>query len=221
MKKRIVILGDSLGMPRPEVRLEETYPYILQTKLTESEVFAKHRRANDSAFQSEFLNIQDDIEYMKADILVIHLGVVDCAPRLFSRAEQKGLRYLKKVNKYIISFMSKRRVFFTKIFPKVYVKLDDFEQNMDKLLLSAKRSAKRVIIVNIADTSQVNKRRSYDFEKNIVQYNEVLSQLKLKHDVELLDVYNILDESMLLDDGIHINVTGSKVVAEKLEELCR
>ncbi|MGW8169127.1 MAG: SGNH/GDSL hydrolase family protein [Sulfurovaceae bacterium] len=221
MKQRIVILGDSLGMPRPEIKFEETYPYIFQENIPRSEVYAKHRRANDSAIQSEFLNIQDDIEYMQADILVMHLGIVDCAPRLFSKREQNALRYFKKINKYIIAFMSNRRYFFTKLFPKVYVDIKSYEKNMRRLILSGKKSAKRVIVVNISDTSAENKKRSYHFENNIKDYNEVLFKLAKENSVELLNIYEISDESILLDDGIHLNIRGNQLLAHKLLELCR
>lgn len=220
MKQRIVILGDSLGMARSEIKFEETYPYILQTSLPDCEIYAKHRRANDSDLQSEFLNIQDDIDYMKADILVIHLGIVDCAPRLFSRAEQKRLQYLKIISKYIIAFMSKRRFFFTKLFPKVYVDRGSYEKNIRTLILSGKKNAKRVIVVNIADTSVENKKKSYGFEENIKQYNEVLSKLVEENEVELLEMFKITDESMLLEDGIHLSVKGNHLLAEKIKELC-
>ncbi len=220
MKQRIVILGDSLGMARPEIKLEETYPYILQRSLSDFELYAKHRRANDSAMQSLPQTILDDITIFKPDILIIHLGIVDCAPRLFSRFEQRALWSLKIINKYIIAFMSKRRVFFTKRFPKVYVDRESYRKHMRTLILSGKKSAKRVIVVNIADTSEENKKRSYGFEENIKQYNEVLSSLVEEHEVELLDMYEIFEESMLMDDGIHLNAKGNTVLAKKIEELC-
>ena len=220
MKKRIVILGDSLGMPRPDIKLEETYPYLLQQKLSQAYVYAKHKRANDSAVQSQHLNLQDDLQYMDADILVIHLGIVDCAPRLFSRRQQHSLQYLKFINRFIIAFMSKRRMFFTKHFPKVYVNIDDFEENMQKLILAGKKYAKRVLVVNIADTTESNKQRSYGFENNIREYNRVLSCLSEKHGVELIDFFSLTTEAMLLDDGIHLSVEGNSVLAEILGEKC-
>lgn len=221
MKQRIVILGDSLGMPRPEVKLEETYPYILQENVSELLVYAKHRRANDTELQSNDLMIQDDIQYVNPDILIIHLGIVDCAPRLFSKREQNALRYFKKINKYIIAFMSNRRYFFTKLFPKVYVDIKSYEKNMRRLILSGKQSAKRVIVINIADTSAENKKRSYHFEGNIKDYNGILSNLVKENGIELLNMYEISDESLLLEDGIHLNVDGNKALACRLVELCQ
>lgn len=218
--QRIVILGDSLGMPRPGVQLEQTYPYLLQQSLAGFEIYAKHRRANDSKLQASLLGIQDDIEYMSADIVVIHLGIVDCAPRLFSRAQQNLLHKLKFINRYIIAFMSKHRHFFTKIFPKVYVKISQYEQNMLLLIKAGKKSAQRVIVVNIANTSAENNHKSYGFERNIKAYNTVLNRLVASAGIELLDINKLSDKTMLHNDGIHFNIAGNALLAKQLKQHC-
>lgn len=219
--KRIVILGDSLGMPRSGVQLEQTYPYLLQQSLVEFEIYAKHRRANDSAIQSLPQTVLDDITYFCPDILVLHLGIVDCAPRLFSRFEQRALWNLKIINKMIIGFMSKRRRFFTKVFPKVYVKISQYEQNMQALIEAGKKSAQRVIVVNIASTSVENNHKSYGFERNIKAYNAVLNRLVVSCGVELIDLNKVADKTMLDNDGIHFNIAGNALLAEQLEQYCR
>ena len=97
-KQRIVIVSDSLSMPRPSEQpisllYEETYPYLLKKQLNnEYEIINRGRRSNTVIDQCNDQNIFDDILYFYPKFVVVHLGICDCAPRLFS----------KRFGKYII-----------------------------------------------------------------------------------------------------------------------
>jgi hypothetical protein len=133
MKKRIVILGDSLSMPRPNegIILEYTYSYLLNKSF---EVINKSKRVNDTKLQILEQNILDDIDYLNPDI-IIYLGIVDCAPRLLSRNESRLINILpNKLRKIIINFLSKYRLFFTKLRNIQYVNMNSFKKNTELLL---------------------------------------------------------------------------------------
>jgi len=76
-KKRLVLLGDSLGMHRRDdgVEYDDTYPALLSKMLSDFEVISKHRRANDSQLQVSFL--EDELISLRPAVVVIHLGIVD------------------------------------------------------------------------------------------------------------------------------------------------
>lgn len=220
MLKKIVILGDSLSLPREEILVEDTYPYLINEFLKDRYVlFNRSIRANDTRLQVE--NFYNDVILFDPDIIIIHLGIVDCAPRLFYRKERA---FFSKVNKLfpIVALMSRYRYFFTKIFPKVYVSIRDFEKNYHYMLEEIHKLGKKAIVIGIANTNKRNKKISYGFEKNINCYNEVLKKVCEKfNNVSYIDMYNYDPEKILLKDGIHLNKEGSKILAENLLKIIK
>lgn len=217
--KRIVILGDSLSMPRPNegIEYEDTYPYLL-SKMG-YEVICRSKRANDTKIQTIEQNILDDVVYLKPNILIIHLGIVDCAPRLFSKFERKLLSLLPKIIRIpIINFFSKRRAFFTKIRQISYVNLKSYESNLEKLINRSKKIVEKIIIIKIKNTTNENDSRSFNFNKKIDKYNNVLDKLSKKYDgIFLIDPNNF--EDGLLNDGIHINKNMHKYIASEVQKI--
>jgi lysophospholipase L1-like esterase len=205
MKKRIVIIGDSLSMPRPDegITLEDTYSYLLNKSF---EVINTSKRANDTKLQIHEQNVLDDIYYLNPDIIIIYLGIVDCAPRLFSRNESRLISLLpNKLRKIIINFFSKYRLFFTKLRNIQYVKKDSFKRNIEFLLNLCNQKNIIPILINIGNTNKDNIAKSYNFKKNINAYNNILNNLSKSKNINLIDVNIIKLQSKLLNDGIHIN----------------
>ena len=214
--KRVVLIGDSLGMPREGLKREETYPYLIKSELTDFDIVSIHARANDSGRQSTKQSLRESIDLLQPDVIVIQLGIVDCAPRLFTRMETHFVRYLLGVRTFIRKFMSKRRHFFTKLLPKTYVKKADFEKNILKIVERGREYDASVLVVNIANTSERNKERSYGFEKNILAYNNILQEIVNDNKLTLIDMYSMNCKEIMLEDGIHYNQYGSQVLAGKI-----
>jgi lysophospholipase L1-like esterase len=224
-KDRVVIIGDSLSMPRPDESLfyEETYPYLLKQDLGNSfEVINRGKRANTIKHQSEDQNIFDDIIFFYPKYVVIQLGIVDCAPRLFSRRFGKyviGNIKPEMLKKFIIQQFSNRRLFFTKHFPRQYVPFSEFMYWYDYLLKIVKEFGSIPITVNIAQTTIENNKRSYGFSQHINKYNRAIEELSSQYSALLIDAYKISEtNNILLPDGIHLNKFGSKIVALKIAE---
>jgi len=217
--KRIVVIGDSLAMPRYEVSFEDTYPYLLNQELENCEVIVRNRRANTTKSQVNPQNILDDIVFLKSKTVIIHLGIVDCAPRLFNKFEQLILSKLKGINKFIIKFFSKYRFFFTKINPKVYVNKKEFYHSLLKLIQECKKNGvENIFVLNICNTNSENKKKSFNFENNIQEYNNILYNVVKEQNVILLDVNSKINEDMLLEDGIHLNLIGHRKIYEIIRE---
>lgn len=227
--KIVTMIGDSISMVRPEagISLLELYTYKLQEKLGGGYyVVARNRRANNTNIQCDPQNIQDDILYNHSRYIVVHLGIVDCAPRLMTRKEELLLRlfHFDWLTNFYIGFKSKHRRFFTKLFPWQRVTKEGFRKNLLTLvnLIREKQSSclKQVFIINIADTNEINKLRSYNYEKNILEYNEViLSVIRENQDLCLLiDMHKESRENkgILLDDGFHFSIAGHELLANNL-----
>ena len=81
----------------------------------------------------------------------------------------------------------------------------------------------KVILINIADTNLENKSRSFNFEKNINNYNKIINSFSVKfaNNVKILDLFSLskIKENVLLDDGIHISRETHITIAQELEKL--
>lgn len=210
---RIVIIGDSLGLPRVDLPYEKTYPFLLQETLGRTEVVPRNVRLNDTSVQ--FKKIHEDVGYFKPDIVVMQLGIVDCAPRMFWRFEHRVVGF---INKFIpvVPFLSKFRYPVTRIFQKVYVTKKRFRQNLHNIFSYLQKQNIQVIVINIADTSEINKKKSYRYDENIKEYNEILYEEVPDRNL-FIDLYSY-GSSILLEDGIHLNEYGNKATAELILE---
>ncbi|MFH1894372.1 MAG: GDSL-type esterase/lipase family protein [Patescibacteria group bacterium] len=216
---------------------QDTYPYKLQALLNPEGyyVILKNRRRNHILLLEE--NLSDDILCNKSKYVILHLGIVDCAPRLFGYFEDRIIHVFMKVpflrffTGLFIKFKSKYRRFFTRYFPKVYTKKKEFKEKYQFILDEIKRAVgpKKVFIVNIAETNEENKFRSYNFEKNIADYNEILKEIvsENKEFCELVDFHSATkqNKNFILDEGIHLSNAGhdllSRLLYEKIQKADR
>ncbi len=221
---RLVILGDSLGMPtgvRSEkdpgaVELEESYPYLLRGLLPSWDVVSACRRSNRTDKQARFQDLSDDILLNKPTAVVVHLGINDCAPRLFSRYESFAVSQLPAwAREPIVGVASRHRLTLTRLLPKVYVKPQRFRQHVRRILEIVRQCGARPIIVGIADTNVENKRRSFGYEANIIAYNTLLRECQQEAGAPFIDVFAEGDR-VLLPDGIHLNHEGCAWLADRI-----
>lgn len=219
--KRIVIIGDSLSMPRPDegVEYRDTYPYKLLEKGYET--ICRSRRANDTKIQSQEQNILDDIIFLNPRILIIHLGIVDCAPRLFTRTESRIISlFPKNIKNLIIDFFSNRRMFFTKLRNISYVDSKSYIFNIEQIINRVNENVHKIIIIKINKTNDINNLKSFNFDKKIEEYNILLdslyNKLKNKISIEIIDPNNCPDG--LLIDGIHINKKMHEFLYKEIEK---
>lgn len=225
-KNIVTILGDSLSMVRVEegISIRDTYPFRLNELLgNDFYVVNRSKRGNTSVVQSSTQNLYDDIETSESKVIIIQIGICDCSPRIISKFERVVLNYAlpKLFAKRYIKIKSKYRYLFTKYFPMTYVSLVRFETSYEKILASALKlhGIVKVVVINIADTNSNNKLRSFNFDKNIVKYNSIISKLVVgKSNVYLLDLYNLTKDNpeLLLTDGIHINLKAHEIIASEL-----
>jgi len=232
MKKIVTIIGDSLSMARPNegIKLQDLYSYKLQCLLPD-EYYVRNnaRRANDVRIQMLPGNLTDDLLSSGSEVIVIQLGIVDCAPRLFSRRQLAVLKTLTGFNSVIAfpfklyqKLLTKNRRFVTTIFKKTYVPHHLFKQHYSRLVekLTAMPDTKQTVLINIADTSETNKAKSYHFEEHIQNYNATIAKICAAHKkCELIDLFQLSHEhDMILPDGIHLTITAHNLLSRLLHE---
>ncbi len=220
MREVVIVVGDSVGAPRPwvGVNLKRTYAFQLNQQLGCEYYVVNYCESNNSTensikegFLRTYLRASD------ASFAVIQLGIVDCAPRLMSPFERflgaLAARWspAQRLFAYYVRKKAKYRYAFTKWFPKTLVPIERYEDNYRKLLgeLFNNNPIKKAYLVNIAYPGDVLISRSYNILGNIRDYNSVLERLasEFSDRVELIDIYGVTEEKrhwITPDDGHHL-----------------
>lgn len=227
--KLINLVGDSLSMVRPNEGIQgpDLYWMQLQERLGAPYYVVVHsRRRNDTAWVAQTLD--EDILAFPAHVLVLHLGIVDGFPRLFSKREHALLDGLKTVGlgfitRAITQFASRHRPFLTRHFPKFYVNLPDFERNLHTILraVQARQAARHIILLGILDTSEENARRTYRARESIAAYDAALRRMASEypnvHYIDLNGYFKARGITPILADGHHLSAQAQPHVAALLE----
>lgn len=232
-EKRITLFADSLALPRGEtwgnIPLEKTYPYLLEKKLRETEdyrdfIFINRAQRFRTIVKTEN-EFSDFAELHKADIAIIHCGIVDCAPRVFTESQRKWIEKLPKTFQRPI--LMPARIFRKTIIQHVrkgnnYVSQDDFRKSLENVLQKSKSIGMKTIIVNIIRPPDELERRSPNFQKNADSYNKIIQDMAENYEATLIDLDRWIHKNgghdKLTSDGMHINEAGHAFMNEQLIE---
>jgi acyl-CoA thioesterase I len=234
---RIVVLGDSMPMPRVEgidcVWWEQTWPYLLQEHLIShgfnDEVIncSSRSRTVDSLCGEDF---NEHIIFKRPDVLILELGVVDCAPRIFSKKEKKILNSYPipgRLRDWIIKWRTAHRKEIIRRNPlkKIYTPPNRFVKYLydfsGKLSL-VKNEARLIVLPIIADYASMEI-KSPGYTKNAIMYNKILHDWSHNIGATFIDEITFLhrngEESIFGSDGYHLNITGHSIIAESIFNL--
>jgi len=229
MMKNVLVLADSISLVRPDDAIEEKdlYTYKIQHVLKEKLYLISKARKNNT---SEIESTQEAFIYhhkaANCHYAIIFLGIVDCAPRTFSKTTKKVLNcmsqfiILKKVAGLYIKLKSSERYQRTKKHQLTEVSKEDYNQNMLKIIHNLKQNnpIEHIFFINILTPGKVMTTRSFGIEKNVLDYNQVIDNLCSAEQVTLIDLYSFTKENpqFVLDDGHHITKEAHDFIANKI-----
>ncbi len=229
---KIVIMADSLAMAREgetNVAFETTYPYLLDQSL-------RRRLGSEAPLVIERGMRRRTIEYVldewyelvdlrRPEVVVVHVGIVDCAPRVFLRRERQFVENLRPafLREAILSNVHRHRRAIVNMRKKVYVPADRFNALVGQVIARAKASKLRsLVFVNIIEPPAEMDERSPGFIKNAEIYNQILKSQAESNGVHLIDLDRMIKEAggaaQLTVDGIHLNDAGHAMLAKEIEE---
>jgi hypothetical protein len=231
--KIINVVGDSLSLVRPAegIRGDTLYWTLLQERLGHPYyVIAHSRRSNDTA--QVVRTMHEDILAFPMFALVLHLGIVDCFPRLFSKREHDVLHTLTSMRlggltRTVTRLAARHRLCLTRRFPKHYVSLPDFTHNLHTIVESVQRcgAARHIILLGILDTSVEKSSRTYQAAESIRAYDAVLRRMTIQyacvHYIDLNGYFKAQGITPTLPDGHHLNPDAHPHVAALLETTIR
>lgn len=235
---KIALYGDSLACARQNV-VDTFERYIAIT-----DIFLRNKHFNyielrDNAIGGatlpELFNMyMKDNSYfsLPGDILIIHSGIVDCAPRPISDGTRNKISKLPGFIKNIaIKYLhNNRRRLILK--GKGYVRTDKriFQNTLKNFLEHASLNYKKVLIINICPTTPEFEEHSPGLSDSILLYNTIISStIKTLNygNVEEVDIYNKIGKSkdaitkfIVEKDGHHIHPITHKLISEAIIEKC-
>lgn len=200
----LLIAGDSLALPRPHrinnyhfekelaVHFNETYGYLIQMELqkivTDKMLTITNRSRRAATIKHIHQEIVNHIFYFNPDVLILHVGIVDCWIR--PELEQKQHVLLEEFAKYYLDIIS-------------YVK---------------KRPEMKCIIIGACPTSNKMEDRTPGLLLEIMKYNFVLKSEADSQQIFYVDMEQHVSSDdphkYLLPDDHHLNKDGHALVSK-------
>lgn len=228
---KVTVIGDSLSLPRPsdDVYIDDIYPTLLGM-LKDVIVFNRSKKSADTELFLESEQLYYDIKYANSHYFIIHLGICDCSPRIFTKKEKRILSFLSEipfvspsVNKYITS-KSAKRLHHTKNRQIQNVSPQEFASNYRKIIENIFESnpAKKIFFINIANPGEYLTSRSHNIASIVDKYNDIISELhnEIKDRSFLIDINAFTKKfpETILSDGHHLNKTAHQFIFQSLEK---
>ncbi len=216
---KILIVGDSLGLPRENMPYERTWPYLLMSSITGSHFIIKLQRA----LTSEMINtglLYDWLEFYTPRCVILQVGIVDCAPRYF---RTKG--FLIKLIGSLPPFLKTRvwkliKKYCNRSIKRADVKIEDFEINLLKYVRRCERvQVERIFLIKIAKPGSSMIKKNPGILKQVELYNSVLTGIaNIEEKCYVVDVLSEATDSFFLEDGYHLNEFGNKQLFESIKK---
>lgn len=232
MDRLILVYGDSLALPRcdDKVALADTYSELLADRLASSarKVRVGHRAEGGKTINDHwqrYLNDRNFFEIGENDILILHAGMVDCAPRPLPLKWRRRLeRQPGFIRKPIVSFIKNNRPWLLKK-GFVFYKTDPavFKQRIEEWLDHATTRFSRVVVIPMPPIGQAAEDLSPGWRENIVLYNRIMAEASARHRALYVPLYEKLaqDEKLFAEcvsplDGYHLLKPGHRLIFEHI-----
>ncbi len=226
--------ADSLGQSRPGVvKLSERYIYLFFKWLEENyreEIFVVDRSHGGATLRELYDYYIKDVVYIseEKEILLIHAGICDCAPRPLPL-------YLRNFVSSLPSFLRDRIVFFLHKYRSTLLRNGFvfyrttkimFEKTLTEWIKHGIDHFKITYVINIAPTNQQTENQSPGLSKGINTYNQVIKNVIdefPESKVKLIDINFLLrnepdlDQLILKDDGHHITSFAHRLYFQELK----
>ena len=227
-KKKILCIGDSLALPGHGNRFEDTWFCKLQVHFSNF-LFASHfKRAitteiliSEGGGDTVFPSGADCLEFYLPDIIILQLGIVDCAPRflkqssLFTKVLERMPNKIKSLIYTILKKFKKRSSKNADIIPIQFFHYLEVYLNRCK-----KNNVKKVVIIKICTPDERMIMKNPEIINAIQEYNGIIDEMDNTFD--FVTVINPLDANLtpnIYDDGYHPNPFGNQLVFEALKKV--
>ncbi|GAB1448392.1 hypothetical protein MASR2M44_14010 [Bacteroidota bacterium] len=217
--KIVLCNGDSLGMPRENVSFKNTWFYnLVNSDLSKTYCFINNFKR---ALTSAQLFSKDFLENYNPEIVILQIGIVDCAPRLY-KSNSNLIKIINRLPSFIVSSFWKISKKYKKRENKnADVPLDKFRDNMFLYLTRCKNiGVNKCIVIQIQNPGDLMVSKNPEIRESIEKYNTVLKELESAFDiVQLISPLSKGCNEDYIEDGYHVNEHGFRKVFIELEKI--
>lgn len=231
-RKPLLILGDSLGLPRSDRMAgsykgaENTYAWMLG--------YETHGYQPTSICQRYFTTA-DALSVLAAEpalaqtgTAIIHLGLNDCANRMFLEHERLALSLLKPgLRDQIVGFARQHRRAILRHLPsRHYVDPDAFRRNLDVLVATLRKGGcAKIVLTTVILPPSRSWAGTPGVNANFGRYNQEIMAAAHRNDAILFDLDRLVAEhgigEMLIDDGMHLSDAGHTLFTREVIKLLK
>lgn len=223
---KILCIGDSLSLPGHGNEFEDTWYCKLQEQFPSCFFGSFFKRGgtvqmlvSEGGGDATFPFGSDCLEFYLPNIIIIQLGIVDCAPRyikkssLFSKFIERLPNKFKSITYTIIKSLKQRSVKNADIPP------EKFKNNLKTYLMRcSKNKVSKVIFIKICTPNNEIRSKSPYLIEAINSYNKIIENTC--KNFNFVSIINPLNENHvdIYDDGYHPNPKGNNLVFEELKK---
>ena len=232
----IRVYGDSISNPRygQDISLWDIYCgngeggllEKLQNKYPNKRVYIYNKSQNGTNIEKvkDVISADEGCFYGAQTIVILYIGIVDCAPRPIPEKIKKIISKTPEIVKSrIIKFLHDNRKSILKIKSHNITPPNKFEQTYNDILNCLQKSTK-AICIGIGPVSQSMCQKTFGLETSIEQYNKIIENAATKFNVQFVDINkhfreimekeNLNEQDVLLEDGHHFTPKGHKIASE-------
>jgi acyl-CoA thioesterase I len=221
-RKKIMIITDSIAMPRPDIRYEDTWIYLLKKEFPHYDFIDRPVRGSTSTRLVPQCGGLDLLESYMPDVIILQQGMAECAPRLFHKQSLEFYivsRILPiRIRQWYIDYVKKHRGRNPHI---TDVEPEQFQSNISGFIKRARNISARVIIIPILPPAEILIRKSPHILININRYNAIYHEAaRVFPNVLIVDPFRgEIDINDIALDEIHIKPKGLKMIFNALKPL--
>lgn len=214
--QRILVIGDSLGLPRfskytDEVELfyESTYPEVMRRHIIENGVpdvmlinLCRHAQCTHHLSR----NYCSELSFSNPHAVVIQLGITDLWP-------SKGRGKMQAPSPELAD-------------KDPWVSASEYRANLAQFLTCCARfstgAPPQLIMINIWPVSKVQYEKYPEVTDRIHLYNKILADVASHYNAALLDAYSLFNQlgnGALGSDGIHWSANASQLLGYTLGDI--
>ena len=219
---KVIIITDSVSMPRPDVDYESTWIYLLKKKYPNLDIMDRSARGSTSRrLVTEGGGGFDLLESYMPGLVILQLGLAECAPRLF-RKQGFEFYFMNKIlspvsRKRYINFIKKRR----KRKPELSeTSPDEFRNNLNQYMQRCLKNNTKLIIIKILRPTDLYISKSPLIKECIDRSNNIIDEL-VKHynNVYVVNpVKESVDVNKICLDELHIDKVGNNLFFKEIDK---
>ena len=215
---RIVIVTDSLGIPRDYLPIEDCWV---------DKFYSRHNEDKIYTLMLPGLSIKKIYEYRdkimnlyNPDIIIFHFGIVDASRRALPDTLSIVISKIKLFSRILRPLISKYHYLLTKLFNIHRVRPDKFIYYLNEIM-SLKSEKTDIYFISIAPSGEFLINKTFNIKNDINLYNDLIKSVCISSDIKFINPYRNYKSEQIVNpnDGHHLTTFSHDLVDKALIEI--